>query len=312
MNRQILLSFGETLYQTLGPLCIGDIRILIDTIRDRGPDLNGAIHVLCNVPDGQATLVGLARWAYYAYPEIQLSHTYAAALLATDASQAVLDLVEAPWPAFIIEVPRGLLTLDMTGKEEPIRGYRPEAGPSIITRILVMRIDHKRGRTWTYVAFTEDYLTLFRFGVTTEELLPPTLSKDVKDSEHFNVFSWTLSSQDERTAALIGRLIVNTCLAMSDPTRVKKVGKGHGHYEHNRRAKEPTTRVFQVGQPVKHDFREAVAAYLHGDREKLQVQSLVSGHWKPKLGARLGYPVWIEPYWRGPEDAPILTRKHKL
>jgi hypothetical protein len=70
-----------------------------------------------------------------------------------------------------------------------------------------------------------------------------------------------------------------------------------------------------VGHPVKHDFREHVRSFARGERDKLSVQSLISGHYKmqpygPQRSLRK--LIWLEPYWRGPEDAPIPIRPHSF
>ncbi|MDC0745429.1 hypothetical protein [Polyangium mundeleinium] len=55
--------------------------------------------------------------------------------------------------------------------------------------------------------------------MTTAQLLPPSLPEH--DLMEISLFPMTVTERDERVAALIGRLIVNTCLAMSDPARVR-------------------------------------------------------------------------------------------
>lgn len=45
------------------------------------------------------------------------------------------------------------------------------------------------------------------------------------------------------------------------------------------------------------------------------IQRLVRGHHKRQvvgIGRSGRRVIWIEPYWRGPEDAPILTRPYKV
>jgi hypothetical protein len=79
---------------------------------------------------------------------------------------------------------------------------------------------------------------------------------------------------------------------------------------------EPIIRTFQVGKPVKLDFREAIERYIkHGARKMPSVQVLVCGHFKTQRhGPRnsLTKIIWIQPFWRGPADAPILVRPHSF
>ena len=55
-------------------------------------------------------LVFSAYWVDVACPVIQIPHTYAAALMATD-PPADLDQVRPPWPAMLIQIPVGMLTI---------------------------------------------------------------------------------------------------------------------------------------------------------------------------------------------------------
>jgi len=67
---------------------------------------------------------------------------------------------------------------------------------------------------------------------------------------------------------------------------------------------------------VKHDFRDRVRDYVEGKSHSApNVQVLVSGHHKMQPhgpGNSLRKLIWREPFWRGPEDAPIAIRPHKL
>ena len=50
-------------------------------------------------------------------------------------------------------------------------------------------------------------------------------------------------------------------------------------------------------------------------RSAPSVQTLVRGHWKHQphgKGRSERKYIFVEPYWRGPEDAPITVRPHAL
>jgi hypothetical protein len=152
--------------------------------------------------------------------------------------------------------------------------------------------------------------------VKTAELLPPTITGP--DLSEVSLFPMTVTEQDERVASLIGRLIVNTCLAMSDPERVQgpapKRRRAPRPWE-RRTSPEPKTSVFRVGKPITHDFRPAVRDYIAGKRRTLGVQTLVAGHWKMQPhgpGLSLRKLIFVIPYWRGDAGAPILVRPIRL
>jgi hypothetical protein len=255
--------------------------------------------------DGQLTSIGLARWCDNGFPQITMGHKFCAALMATTMSEEAANVVRAPWNAFIIEVPGDLLFLhDVDGTAVSVK------------RLLVVRHNnrHAGDNGWGYVAFTDTTLTIWRYGMT-----PAMLSKPEIEGGYLSPHSLELTDRDNRLACVIGRLIVNTCLAMSDPRSIKKVGPGHKVYEDRlsrRMDPEPVTRTFQVGAPIKLDCRAAVHDFVEGHASRVQsVQVLVCGHYRtqhhgPKNS--LTKVIWILPFWRGPEDAPILVRPHEL
>lgn len=263
------------------------------------------LETLLGSMDGRLTLIGLTRWAEAGYPCVQMGHKYAAALIATNCSASVLEDVRAPWNGFVIEVPNGLLqVVDEDGLKE-------------VRRILVTNNPNFRGdREWSFIAFTESSISLWRFGMSTEELLPPAPPEDIR----YTIMSVDVEDRDLRTMSLIGHLIVSTCLAMSDPSQVKEIGPGHKVHasasKSGTRAPEPVCRTFQVGKPINLDLREQLRAYSEGKRGTVPtVQVMVAGHWKTQHygpGNQQIKTIWIAPHFRGDEDAPIALRNHIL
>jgi hypothetical protein len=73
----------------------------------------------------------------------------------------------------------------------------------------------------------------------------------------------------------------------------------------------PRHRVVFIGCPIALDCRETVRHYIERGHAPPSVQSLVRGHYKRQVigvGRNGRKVIWVEPYWRGPEDAPILSR----
>ena len=103
----------------------------------------------------------------------------------------------------------------------------------------------------------------------------------------------------------------------TDNMRTREVGN---RQTLKQRDGEPAHRLTMVGHPLKIDLRDHVRTYLGGGKRggkhaPPSVQVLVRGHHKRQVFGvgRMGRKViWIEPFWRGPEDAPILTRPKKL
>lgn len=268
-------------------------------------------HKLVASADGQLTAIGLTRWAENGFPQITMGHKYCAALLCTGTDEETLAFVQPPWSAFFIEVPPGMLPVNSTTQ-----------GDTEVRRILVMQLQHKtKGKTWGYIAYTDTLITMWRFGADVSELEPPS----IEGEEHFAhlLQSEEFTSQDRRVSTLIGRLIINTCLAMSDKSNIKPIGPGHKTYAASRNKKderELSVRTFQVGAPVTLDLRDDLKAYVrHGPRKPgggaPSVQVTVRGHYKLQpYGPRssLRKVIWRQPFRRGPRDAPVLIRPHEL
>lgn len=257
-------------------------------------------------PEGQLASLSQFYWAQEAFPQITMPHKYAAALLATAVPTDLLDAVRAPWMCFRIDVPDGLIQLD-----------NPRVGPESVRHLWVLRLPHEQyGTAWAYRMVTGSALEFWRFGVPTEELVPKAGDDGGADKDPLLI---QVTDLDERAAHLAGVLIINLCLAMTNPDMVRESGPGHQRWRdakrRDARLPEPAVRSFQVGKPVKHDFRGAVASFLAGESTKLSVQSRVAGHYRaqpfgPKASQRK--IIWVEPYWRGPEDAPIAVRPHRV
>ncbi len=169
---------------------------------------------------------------------------------------------------------------------------------------------------------TDGPITLWKHGLKTNDLAGPS-EEYRQESVDWDSYSFNLPTddRDEKLHVLAGRLILNVCLAMSDKGSVKAIGRGHSSsHSQLRSSPEPLVRVFQVGRPISLDCRQALREFLEspgGGRlgSRLNVQFLVRGHWKrqpfgPKSESRKW--VWIQPYWKGPEEAPILSRPHQI
>jgi hypothetical protein len=78
----------------------------------------------------------------------------------------------------------------------------------------------------------------------------------------------------------------------------------------------PSHRLAVIGRPIACDVRPAVRSYLAGHGRGLTAfQSVVRGHFKRQVvgvGRSARRVIFVEPYWRGPEDAPILVRPHHV
>lgn len=266
--------------------------------------------LLCRNVDIQLYVTCLASWADQALPVIEMPDKYAAALMATDCPEDCSS-VRLPWRTAVLRVPPGLIfVVDEHGVPQEVR---------------TLFVDHRRFPTqkrkrWTYYARTRR-VNYFVWNKTAEELAKGEAT-ETNSLDGMFLLEIDTTTVDERAALLIGRFIINTCIAFEDATNVRLWGKGH-KARNIRTASKPLTRIFRVGSPIQLDVRPAIRAYALASegtaedkqRRKMTVQSLVRGHYKlqpygPERSLRKR--IWISPYWRGPDDAPDLRRDVSL
>lgn len=269
---------------------------------------------LFNTEIGQTGGFHAARWAHYGFPTVQFSgHRYAAALMATKIPEGE---VLPPWKSFLIELPNGLMqTKDGSGEYQDLaycmvsyHAFKPSLdadGPSVMG--------------WSIDAHTRNGINLHVHRQTLDNLRANKIGRLFEDPS-FDAFAYQMDSEDDRTMELLVRLVINACLAMSNPEVVRPIGKNHPKDGEPvgtpRTQKEPACRVYRVGRDITLDCRDALRDYVRGERRgPLTVQFLVRGHWRqqacgPKFSDRRA--TWIEPYWKGPEDAPIPVRGIKV
>lgn len=244
-------------------------------------------------------------WAVHAFQKLMTTHTYAAALMCSDPSKDVLKDLEIPYLGFMVHVPNGLLT------------FVSEDGTQIdYTRILVTGRAGFGGHAFMTVydpaAPPSSTGRTFTVGADT---LADLLFDDAREWVGVEDQRIESPTKETRVTRLAKRLVAGLLLAMQHqdnfksrnvPTRTNR----------ERGVKEPAHRITIIGRPLKIDCRPHVRDYLSGKRHAPpSVQVIVRGHYKRQVIGigRLGRKViWVQPYWRGPEDAPILTRPKLL
>lgn len=226
-----------------------------------------------------------ARWYRCGFPRIVLSHKHAASLMCTNIDPEIIQEVRAPWNAFVVDIPTGLLPWSAPGPFEGIFAASAIVALDSSGAYGVINPNDERGLFKYLIGDNENVATLLNYG----------------DEEH-------------KIETLVSRLVVGaameaTRLRPSDrrPLTLSEPCRNHRG--------EPITNTFEIRRDVHVDCRQVVQRFLAGEREAPSVQTLVRGHLKrqpygPKMSQRR--VVFIEPYWRGPEDAPIAVRSHVI
>jgi len=272
----------------------------IELHRDKDPAFTTWLSNALAGPAGQTALLWCARWAGCGFPQIVLSHTLAASLMATRILAEATDDVRPPWPAFLITMPEGLLSVPDL--------HNPQEGKG------EMSVD--------YVAvFHEPTFVNIKARSRTSELLlamhKKSIAAGLEDQEDELLRppkpgAYALEEVHARTLSLLWKLMIGVDLELSDPSRFKAPSGGARALRPPRPGVAPAAATFRLTRKVIVDCREAVTEHLRGIRRSApSVQSLVRGHWKRQpFGPGQAERKWIhlEPYWRGPEEAPVVVR----
>ena len=113
-----------------------------------------------------------------------------------------------------------------------------------------------------------------------------------------------------RALDLAGRLVLSVVCAMQNNSHIQKVGGSTK--TKNERTGLPV-QYYQITEPVTIDLVDHVRNYQlgGGKGKRLELQHVVRGHRKLQhygVGNLQSEIIWIEPYRRGPETAPMALR----
>jgi hypothetical protein len=258
-------------------------------------------------PFGGPLYTFCGKWAHFAFNSVRYDARYCASLLCTSLSSEVLDEIDMPWPAFLIEVPAGLI---------PVK--RADDKPDHVERLLV---DKWIGQ-WRYLAITHAGGMLSKHHRTAQQLVGGRIDPAALDGAVFGTLGAFGQDVDKRMHELLGRLVVNTCLALTDPTTHRVWApidpKRRMYASPHRKGMPPQVRIYELRKPVKIDCRPIVTEYLssgQGSGKRLTVQLYVGSYWRRQAhgpGRSLRRWQQIEGHWKGPVDAPIAVRPHAL
>lgn len=120
---------------------------------------------------------------------------------------------------------------------------------------------------------------------------------------------------------MLDSLVRGACLALSDPGQYKKKSIGSSSSTKNKReggAPDLGNARYMLTAPVTVDLRDVVKMVQRGEKHKggkLTVQFLVRGHWKNQAhgpGHALRKRIWLQPFWKGPEESRVLLRNYTV
>lgn len=264
-------------------------------------------------------IMSLARWVDGGCRILTTDAAYFAAMAHTSINRDAIDALRIPWPSFLVEWPRGLCVAEdgfeytcalvtqfdsvaYRGFAKTRGAFVPEGTVNVGPLASLMITGEKVGDS---PALTTDYP-----GVTLNTLL----FEDLPDAPPLFGDYDARSDGDKAIMEMVKRAIAGLLYTMQH-TRNWRTSpfKSPLHRRAKVRAGPPPHRIIQIGRPLSIDMSVAVRERAAGRGGSPSVQTLVRGHVKRQVvgvGRSARKVIWIEPYWRGPEEAPILARPH--
>lgn len=259
-------------------------------------------------------------WASNGFPQISLPHKLAAALMATAVPEEHIAEIEQPWTTFMVAVPNGILPpCSIDGKPVDIThvgltrlmGDGGLQGPA---PVLFMLSDTGPGRTSGWISYhAMDSLSA---------LVDPAWFGGLQ-----SIAGAAPSLDFSQGFCLIGRLLLGVMIEVDNPTHREAIRRGPPPAPSSKpssnprgRGLEPRTWTVEIRRDVRVDLRRWVCEQIEGKTlgrpgKAPSVQVLVRGHHKRQRCGPHGMErrwIHIEPYWRGPLDAPIGVREHRI
>lgn len=245
----------------------------------------------------------LARWAHFGFGHLTTSHRLAAALMASDMTlQGALREIRIPWKAFWVDAPNNLLVAEgHDWCKIHVSLDQPNGTETDLTNVVSLG-GFLTGEAGSPFAAETGIRRIVQSDPNAETLLC------LNEEKHEMLASSELTRVFELAARLVVGLLVRLQSAPMRP------GTRSSASDAQRRG-PPPHRVTVVGPPIDLDVRQHVRDYIAHGGAAPAVQTLVRGHYKRQVigTGRSGRKiVWIQPYWRGPEDAPILSRPYRV
>lgn len=277
------------------------------------------------------------RWAMCGYPTITLGHRTAASFCMTKMrTDDANDFVKAPWPAFAIRIPPGLLAVESEGElfDAPLlvatclkSDFIPESKVADEDRwwwklSAVSRMAEELERRIQNDPVLGGYLG----GVSLWGFNQPTRFLAELDPDENNLDGFTrwededhkAQDSDKRSERMARAMLLACSMYLSgDPReRAERASEG-GITVRERKSKKresdelPQYTEFELTSSIKLNLHHTVRDYVKHGGSISSVQTYVHGHWKRVAigtGRAQRKLVHIQPYWRGDPDAPISAR----
>lgn len=243
-------------------------------------------------------------WAHQGFNVFNPTHSLVAALLLTNPAPVTDDTFFTPFNAFMINIPEGFLYLWKRDIARPVRYLR-------VHRYSEAPSQPHRFRIWLNMDGDDQIMQEASIKVYCEPIRAKWLdiASDVPDSTPEAV------NRDESTLELASRLVLNfvSWLHANGGTQAHRP-EGHASTKHPDRDSHLRPTTWIIGRQVKIASELIASAKDLGQAANgtpranwtVRFRHIVRGHMRlqacgPQHSMRK--TIWIEPFWRGPEDA---------
>jgi len=247
----------------------------------------------------------LAKWVDGGCRIIDSDVSYFSAMMHTDLHSSAREELRVPWPSFVVRVPRGAISL------ETHPGYPSDGSKYDVVTLFVSdgAADTIRNfpamppQIWCLTGHSDaGFMTRGMSGQNLDDLI-------FGEEDDFARETYPKETRAIKSA-LAGLLFT-----MQHTSNFAIGSRNSGIYKRPLRNEPPPHRSIVIGRPINFRASPNESHGATGAGSTPAFQTMVRGHIKRQVCGmnRTGRKVvWIEPYWRGPEDAPILSRPYMV
>lgn len=239
-------------------------------------------------------------WHASGFPVVKFSPKWGAAAISTSVSKEVIETLKAPWKGFMVELPRSEELLYVQGNKGTILP---------VTFIEVGYFENEQ-RPWHVSLRTNGPVVVFT------DVFPAFNKGDEEFESHQPDYEGKHPYNTAKALDLATRLLHSLLCTLNEHKHVQQQVHNPKPRTKNERTGAPIP-YYIITEPVTIDLTEHVRQYQVGHRKgkKLELQFVVKGHRKLQHfgpGNLQTKMIWIEPYKRGPEYAPMAVREHEI
>lgn len=251
----------------------------------------------------------LLQWVQYATPLFDLSSDFFYAIGATEFGEATSEQLALPFPAFLLTYPKSYLL----EAREQLEGLGLTDSTGSVWQSSMMFVGQMPDGNVQISLLGSPFMFVFEQNATRASVLAQ-LERTAAEMTHIS----DVVLREAKAIVPKAMLLLANTLTYIESAGLPKEPAKRGEPPAPVERLSKNAERFAVGRPVKLDgmTRQALMTPTGAPLAKLAHRHVVRGHWRNQVygeGRALRKRVWIEPFWRGPEDAvEALQRQYKV